>query len=123
MSLAEKVKKAGPRYAATAFLGFLTVNAGCGGDKSEVEHPSQLVQPYYVTAFDNSTLLVVPDSSQENVFTFYRDKDNDGYADTYGEGFYMLGLSETIREEALPSRKYLLEDLKRNHSAKGRARF
>lgn len=72
---------------------------------------TQVYRPEYVTAFNSSKVLVLP---QENGnFTFYRDKDNDGYADTRGTGVYLAwgsGLSNIFSEVELPHKRYRMEE-------------
>jgi len=58
---------------------------------------------YIKTAFDGTRVLV-EENPVENQFSFYRDKDNDGWADTQGKGFYDplgSGLSRHFKEEAI----------------------
>ena len=60
-------------------------------------------------AIDNSKVLVIPKSTGS--FNFYRDTNNDGYADTKGEGFYMLGLSEILEEDSIRYEKVNIDSL------------
>ena len=94
-------------------------------------------KPYaeYFTALDGSKVLVVADPStigaihrvdkegnlilkkETNYFKFYRDKDNDGWADSRGESLYWQdGVSEIIREVDVPDKTYNLEEIKKKYS-------
>ena len=74
------------------------------------EEAAELREPIYQTAFDGSRVLVVP--SQDNAgFVFYRDKGGDGYADTAGKGFYLMGLSKLTEERDLTQGRYTMKDL------------
>lgn len=81
--------------------------------KSETE-TNDAITPYFVEAFDGSQVLVAPYPLQKysgSSYIFFRDRDNDGYADTKGKGFYMFDLSKKIEEKNLPQKKYKMEDL------------
>jgi len=62
----------------------------------------QLVAPYPLQEHEGSSYI------------FFRDRDNDGYADTKGKGFYMFDLSRKIEEVDLPQKKYKMEDLQKD---------
>lgn len=97
--LYQNVKK-GAR--AIALVGLVAL-AGCGGDKdrekNNIRELSIDTRAHLTRAFDGSKVFVIPDSS--GGFSFYRDLNNDDFADTYGRGFYMLGLSRTLDERNL----------------------
>lgn len=81
------------------------ISIGCSDNKSvapiktSVPEEKIIPRPHKVQGFDGSTIIVIPRS--DGNFYFYRDKDNDGLADTRGEGFYMFDLSRRTREEPL----------------------
>jgi hypothetical protein len=61
-------------------------------------------------AQDNSIFLVF--YNKDWTFDFYRDKDGDGWADTYGKGYFMLDLRyRRIEEEKLlPPKTYSMKE-------------
>lgn len=72
-------------------------------------------QAYITKDFgDVSMVFIIPDSAGCG-FKFYRDSDQDGCFDSYGGGFYMLGLSRRFQENPLPDSTYALEDFKKKY--------
>jgi putative SOS response-associated peptidase YedK len=72
-------------------------------------------EPYFVFALDSSRVLVIPDHFSETGFMFFRDQNRDGYAETKGSGFFMLGLSEFFEEYDLDQR-CSMDSLKNSYS-------
>ena len=52
-------------------------------------------------AFNGSEVIV--QETADGKFYFYRDSDNDGFADTKGSGFYMMGLARLFDEDKVCS--------------------
>jgi len=74
----------------------------------------EVVKPYYVTAMDGSKVLIIP--QLDNSFIFYRDKDDDGWADTEGKGFFLFDLSRRTEENTLPEKEISMESMKKKYS-------
>jgi len=126
MTITDKLKRIGRDYVAPVFLGAtLALNmASCQREEPKHVVPAQTEttlresrEPYTVTAFDGSVVLVIPDRFQNGAFRFYRDRDDDGYADTKGKGFYMFDLSRTLSEDEIPQGKYAIDKLKEEYSS------
>ena len=98
-----------------ALAGALALSCG-EKESSVVEQPPIPKEPSksrVLTAFDGSQVLTREGS--DGNFTFYRDKDGDGWADTKGEGAYLAwggGESSIFKERDLPAKKYKMKDLK-----------
>ena len=110
--------------------------SGCGVNNERIR-PENFSEPYayYVTAFDDSKVLVVADTTykgtlhkvdeegrpvltkETNYFKFFRDKSHNGFADSMGEMLYWEdGTSFRIREEDVPDSTYNLEEIRRKYN-------
>lgn len=93
---------------------------GCGESKEPAKYDNGLLKIFpttptradTTTAFDGSLVLVIPD--EDNGFIFYRDKNRDGLADTFGRGFYMMGLSQRTSEDSLYRKENMVDLMSRN---------
>ena len=109
---------------------------GCSNNVERIR-PENFIKPhaYYVTAFDDSKVLIVADTiykgtlyrvddngtpietKETNYFKFFRDKDHNGFADSMGGMLYWEdGTSFRIWEEEVPDSVYNLEEIRRQHS-------
>lgn len=96
-------------------LGLAGILAGCERQESKEVIKSQTPvyetseQFYYSKAMDGSTVLVI--NQPTGAFVFYRDRDNDGFADSKGRGVYWQEIPKIYEEVSLPG-NYEMEDLK-----------
>lgn len=81
----------------------------------EETNPNVLgISPYFARALDGSLVFVRENGTGTS--DFYRDRDNDGWADSKGELIYwVFGDVKIVSEHDLPSQKYRMEEF--NHEA------